>query len=274
VSIIRSPRLESNFSVVSNSVIRDSRLSYRARGVLLEILSRPDNWRVSGDSLARNGKEGRDAILTALKELREAGYIRMVKQRLADGTFETNNYVYDTPQDMSVSLLPYPENPTAVTPYPENPYPGKPQLDNQGSLEELSKKNLHINLFDNFWKIYPRKVAKEAARKAFEKAIKEADVNAILKGAEAYAKDPNRLDAYTAHPATWLNAHRWLDDPIPHRELNAEEKKEKELQIAREKTERERQATEEWFAQQELQKQIATPMPDTLREILSGLRRR
>jgi hypothetical protein len=36
MSIIRSPRLESNFSVMSNAVIRDSRLSYRARGVLLE----------------------------------------------------------------------------------------------------------------------------------------------------------------------------------------------------------------------------------------------
>ena len=71
MSIIRSPRVESNFSVISNSVIRDTRLSYRARGVLLDILSRPDNWRISADSLARSGSEGRHAILTALKELRE-----------------------------------------------------------------------------------------------------------------------------------------------------------------------------------------------------------
>jgi biotin operon repressor len=105
--------------------------------VLLEILSRPDNWRVSGESLARSGKEGRDAILTALKELRDCGYIRMVKERKEDGTFVTNNYVYDKPQD----LAPSPENPIAVSPTPGKPTPGKPQLDNQAVLEELSKKN-------------------------------------------------------------------------------------------------------------------------------------
>ena len=270
MSIIRSPRLESNFSVISNSVIRDSRLSYRARGVLLEILSRPDNWRISGDSLARSGKEGRDAILTALKELRDCGYIRTVVQRLPNGTFETNNYVFDTPQD----VVPNPENPTTVSvqePYPGKPNPGKPKSDNQGSLEELSKKNLDINQFDEFWKIYPLKVAKQAAIKAFEKAIAHTSVEIIIRGAQAYATDPNRVPAYTAHPATWLNAHRWLDDALPPREKSAEEKKAEELRLSREKTERERSATELWKQELEEARRNAAPMPETLRVLLKKM---
>jgi len=270
MSIIRSPRLESNFSVISNSVIRDNRLSYRARGVLLEILSRPDNWRVSGDSLARSGKEGRDAILTALKELRDCGYIRTVVERLPNGTFETKNFVFDTPQD----VVPNPGNPTTVSagsPNPGKPNPGKPKSDNQGSLEELSKKNLDINQFDEFWKIYPLKVAKQAAIKAFEKATAHASPEIIIRGAQAYATDANRVPAYTAHPATWLNAHRWLDDALPAREKTVEEKKLEELRLSREKAERERLETERWKQELEQARRNAAPMPETLRSLLKNM---
>jgi biotin operon repressor len=271
MSIIRSPRKESNFSIVSNAVIRDSRLSYRARGVLLEILSRPDNWRVSGDSLARSGKEGRDAILTALKELRDCGYIRMVKERKQDGTFETTNYVFDTPQD----VVPHPGNPTTVSidaPSPGKPTPGKPQLDNQGSLEELSKKNLDIDqVFEKFWNTYPIKVGKQAALKAFGKAIAHTEANIIIEGASRYAIDPNRVQAYTAHPATWLNAHRWLDEALPIREKTAEEKKAEELRLSREKSERERLETERWKEENERARLNAAPMPETLRALLKQM---
>jgi hypothetical protein len=254
---------------MSNAVIRDSRLSYRARGVLLEILSRPDNWRVSGDSLARSGKEGRDAILTALKELRDCGYIKTETKRLPNGRFETNNYVYDTPQDVSVSVLPSPEIPTAVQPNPSKPEPDKPGLDNQGSLEELSKKNLDTNTeFDLFWNVYPRKVAKKAAEAAFVKAIKHTPFALILSGAGRYANDPNRVEAYTAHPATWLNAHRWLDDPLPIREKTIEEKKAEELQKSKEKDAREREEAQKYWAEQEAARARAVPMPETLRSLL------
>jgi biotin operon repressor len=268
MSIIRSPRLESNFSVISNAVIRDSRLSYRARGVLLEILSRPDNWRVSGDSLARSGKEGRDAILTALKELRECGYIRMVKERKEDGTFVTNNYVYDTPQD----LAPSPENPVTEQPNPGKPNPGKPQLDNQGVLEELSKKNLDTNNeFEIFWNVYPRKVAKKAAEVAFAKASKQTAAAEIISAAARYAKDPNRVEVYTAHPATWLNAHRWLDDPLPVREKTLEEKKAEEARLAKQRSEREKEESRKWFEEQERLRSAAVPPPERLRALLKGL---
>ena len=269
MSIIRSPRLESNFSIMSNAVIRDSRLSYRARGVLLEILSRPDNWRVSGDSLARSGKEGRDAILTALKELRDCGYIRTETKRLENGRFETNNYVYDTPQDVSGSVLPSPEIPTLVQPSPEKPEPEKPGLDNQGSLEELSKKNLDIDSeFEIFWNVYPRKVAKKSAEIAFAKAIKHTPFGLILSGAGAYAHDPNRVEAYTAHPATWLNGHRWLDAPLPEREKTADEKKAEELRKSKEKEERDRRLAREFLEEQEAARARAVPMPETLRALL------
>jgi Helix-turn-helix domain len=70
------------------------------------------------------------------------------------------------------------------------------------------------NSFDEFWKIYPRKTAKGAAKKAWAK-IKNAEP--VIEGAKRYAADPNRDPVFTPHPATWLNGERWLDEPLPPR---------------------------------------------------------
>ena len=224
MSIIRSPRLESNFSIISNSVIRDSRLSYKARGILLEILSRPDNWSVSADSLARSGQEGRHSILSALKELREAGYLRTEKLRDEKGMFKTISIVYDTPK-LGLTEVGLPDL--------GQPEAGYQESDNLTSLEVLSKKDCKEVLikkdleikdlspseidFEQFWNIYPRPTAKGAARIAFSKALKKASLEKILSGASRLSDDPNLDPAFTPHPSTWLNQERWDDGPLPPR---------------------------------------------------------
>lgn len=67
--------------------------------------------------------------------------------------------------------------------------------------------------FDAFWSVYPRKVAKGHARKAFEKACKLADVTEIViaAGKFAYAMQDTEKQ-YVPHPTTWLNGERWDDD--------------------------------------------------------------
>jgi hypothetical protein len=71
--------------------------------------------------------------------------------------------------------------------------------------------------FAAFWAAYPLKVGKRKAEPAFTRAAKRADPAAIIAAAIAYRNDPNREQAYTAHPTTWLNRDGWDDDPIPPR---------------------------------------------------------
>ena len=68
--------------------------------------------------------------------------------------------------------------------------------------------------FDEFWKTYPRKIAKDEATKAWAKAIKLADAETIIAGAERYATAKATTEArYIKHPASWLNQKRWDDEP-------------------------------------------------------------
>src|SRR5690606_38824648 len=69
--------------------------------------------------------------------------------------------------------------------------------------------------FDEFWSIYPRRVAKGAARKAWPNAVTAAGgVEPILAGARRYAAERDGEDPkFTAHPATWLNRESWADEP-------------------------------------------------------------
>jgi Helix-turn-helix domain len=67
--------------------------------------------------------------------------------------------------------------------------------------------------FEEWWKIYPRKVAKGAARKAYASALKKATPEQINTGALRYAAErTGQDDKYTKHPATWLNAECWADE--------------------------------------------------------------
>jgi len=69
--------------------------------------------------------------------------------------------------------------------------------------------------FDLFWSHYPRKVGKGAALKAWKKARKTASTKQIIAACNLYAALRRTEDSqYTAHPATWLNQERWLDETM------------------------------------------------------------
>ena len=97
--IVRAPQDPAEgFTVLRNQILNDRRLSWKARGLLAHLLSKPPLWRTSSLRLAQSGPDGRDAVRTGLQELRDAGYIH--QQRIQDrvsGRWRTISTVYDRP---------------------------------------------------------------------------------------------------------------------------------------------------------------------------------
>ncbi len=95
---VHRSRYTCGFTVLPNFLLQDRRLSYTARGLLADLLSRPDGWREDGRHMADSSPQGRLAVAKALRELTAAGYYRVVRVRQADGTFVSEAHVYDSPQ--------------------------------------------------------------------------------------------------------------------------------------------------------------------------------
>ncbi|MFG2847625.1 hypothetical protein ACGF12_31315 [Kitasatospora sp. NPDC048296] len=87
-----------SFTVLPNGLLQDRRLSFTARGLLADLLSRPNGWREDGRQMADTSPQGRGAVRRALKELKDAGYYRVDTFRLPNGTVRSEAHVYDTPQ--------------------------------------------------------------------------------------------------------------------------------------------------------------------------------
>lgn len=70
--------------------------------------------------------------------------------------------------------------------------------------------------FDEFWAAYPRKAGKAAARRMWERVMKDHLLTPaeVIDGARRYAAEREGQDQqFTAHASTWLNAGRWADEP-------------------------------------------------------------
>jgi hypothetical protein len=105
---IHRSRHARGFTVLPNALLQDRRLSYTARGLLADLLSRPDGWREDGRHMADTSPQGRHSVAKALRELAASGYYRVERVRRPDGTFVSETHVYDTPQVGPSAELPGP----------------------------------------------------------------------------------------------------------------------------------------------------------------------
>lgn len=126
MSVVRRKRHD-RYAIVPNAVAEDERLSFAARGMLVYLLAKPDNWEVNVEDLRRAGKIGRDKTYAILKQLIAAGYIRRDVSRDASGRITSQDYVVH--DDAVPDQLPLPENPEVAGLVPENPE----QAENGGS---------------------------------------------------------------------------------------------------------------------------------------------
>ena len=89
-----------NFTVMSNTHLKDRRLSYKSKGLLSVILSLPPDWDYTITGLAVIAADGVDSVKTAIKELEKYGYVSRTQLRDERGRMAQNEYrVYENPTD-------------------------------------------------------------------------------------------------------------------------------------------------------------------------------
>ena len=148
-------RVERNrgYTVMSNHHLRNRGLTLKAKGLLSQMLSLPDNWDYTLAGLSRINREKIDAIREAVRELEKAGYIVRSRERDKKGRLRGADYIiYEQPQP-PVLDLPTLENPTLDNPTLEKPMLENPTLENPTQLNkdisrtDLSKKRNQIRIY-------------------------------------------------------------------------------------------------------------------------------
>ena len=138
-------RVERNtgYTVMSNHHLRNKELSLKAKGLLSQMLSLPEDWDYTLKGLSLINREKIDAIREAIKELERAGYIVRSRERDEKGRLRGADYViFEQPQPPTPDL-PTLENPTLDNPTLEKPTQEKPTLENPMQLnKDIQKTDL------------------------------------------------------------------------------------------------------------------------------------
>lgn len=243
---------EARFAMVPEALLYDRSVSpdaVRVYGALLRHGDDPANCYPSHRRLADLLGRSMRSIPRWIAELQSAGWVEIVQRYDNRGDQVANGYrVFMTPrragqraphadergappaeQRDPPTLYSAPNDSQVNESHPQRENEGPPAAAQQGELLPAPVRNTSPAVvesrrarwdlyFDAFWTAYPRKVGKIDARKAWDQARRTgADPAEIVDGARRYAADPNREDAYTAHPATWLRRGSWDDDPLPER---------------------------------------------------------
>lgn len=215
-----------------NWAIQQQAGSPAAKLVLLLIADRADErhscW-PSQNRLADESEQSVKSVQRHIKALVRLGLLRVERREAAGQYRATNRYILPVDETRRQSdAQPETRRQTDelgdksgqnyTSPVSHEP-PVEPSLLNPKVIQAQ---------FDDFWEVYPRKIGKGQARRAWTKAVKDTDPSVILAGAREFyqwcVRDRTETQ-FIPHPSTWLNGERWLDerrtDPQPASNMQA-----------------------------------------------------
>lgn len=178
-----------------------------------EVTETPDGhgwWRCGVPELAEMTGYSERGIKTVLSELEDAGYL-LREQHQVGGIFDrTNSYRVAISAPSMGQTSPHPMGQTS------------PPVPSSSDTEEHTATDLLVDLdaplqersdpFEEWWSIWPKKVARSDAERAFKKAIKKIPLPALLASTHTWVNATNDMEKrFLPNPATWLNGERWLE---------------------------------------------------------------
>lgn len=208
MAVLRKEK-RSNYTVIDNEIFKDNSLSMKAKGLLCQMLSLPDNWDYSIAGLTTLVSDGESAVRSTLKELKEAGYFRREQVR-KDGKIAKIEYVISEYKNCENLVVDFPQQENLKQ---EN----RAQLNTNTNKVSISssKKQIYTE-FDNLWILYPRKQGRDKALGYYEKARKNGttyeEVESGIKAYINYIEDNDVEMQFIKQGSTFFSQKAWQDD--------------------------------------------------------------
>ncbi|MGK8294044.1 conserved phage C-terminal domain-containing protein [Staphylococcus arlettae] len=222
MATFRTVKQDGDFVLVHKKFIYDPKLSARSKGVLLYLLSRPNDWQIYTSEIQKHMTDGIKSVNSAVKELMGAGYIKRTLKRSEKGTFKGYEYlVYEIPTEMPFAENGQTENGLAENGQTENRQ--RHTTNNNSTNNDLTNNNNTNNdsntsatnvtreRFEEWWKLYDKKLDKKKAFSLFKSALKEHGYETIMSGTREYLKTITNKQ-YQKYPKTFLSQESYMND--------------------------------------------------------------
>ena len=166
-----------NYTTISNVFLRDKELSLKAKGLLATILSLPEDWDFSIKGICATIKEGTTAVYSAIDELKEHGYCKVVTNRNEKGMIVGNDYTfYEDPSMENLNV----GNQTQI-----NTNISLPNTKDTNNKEKNKEEETNKELFEQCWIAYRRK-GKKGKSLQYWKKLTESEKQMVLPHIKAY----------------------------------------------------------------------------------------
>lgn len=96
---------KNNFTITDNKLIKDERLSWKARGIFQYLWAMPDDWNFYVDEVAKHSKDGVKSLKSGLAELEKYGYLKRITVRNEKGLFDKMLWKLSDTGDFTVSTI-------------------------------------------------------------------------------------------------------------------------------------------------------------------------
>ena len=200
----RISKYDIGFTQVSNTVLYNNKLSLKAKGLYTYLFSKPEGWQFHASVMQKELEESAKTIRTIINELVDKGYVKRTQYN-EGGKFGGNLYEFIPPCDQ--------------IPCTQKSVCGKSGTHNNTN-PSTNTKNLNTlppipeNGFEDWYRVYPRKISKACAKKSYSSALKKVGADILLGAVKVFAQDilnKGTEEKFIPHPSTWLNQERWED---------------------------------------------------------------
>lgn len=222
-----------NYTVMSNYHFKEKDMSLKAKGLLSLMLSLPEDWNYSIEGLTKLCKDGKDSVMSAVKEIIGFGYLQRIQKTDDSGKYAGYDYVlYEKPNTEEPKTgKPNTENPQQLNTiynkstiiikekeeYKEEKEKQGVALNSSYSICNKATEEDYIRWFENTYSIYPRKVSKVQSKKTYIKKLQGLDYESAYKKVgyiykllkrqiQTWQEEDRKLE-YIPHFSSWLNAN-------------------------------------------------------------------
>ena len=108
------------YTQIYRPLLLDDRISFKAKGLMAYLVDKPDGWYFTIEGIVAQCKEGKESIMSGLKELRKFGYLEFIQERDHQGKYCCCEWVLNQMPDIKII-----STTTGVSPILDDPDSGE-----------------------------------------------------------------------------------------------------------------------------------------------------